>query len=76
METDKSQASSTQISVFLVNGRMITDKNDIRDMWAGHFEELGPPDLHKDYDNNFAACISGYVANFVQNLPGPSSGRP
>ena len=42
----KSQRSSTQMSAFLVNGKMITDKYDILDMWADHFEELGTQDLH------------------------------
>ena len=46
------------MSAFLVNGKLITDKYDMRDMWADHFEELGTPDLHKDYDNNFAARVS------------------
>ena len=62
----KSQRSSTQMSAFLVNGKLITDKYDIRDMWADHFEELGTSDLHMDYDNNFAARVSAYVVNFCQ----------
>ena len=45
---------------------MITDKNDIRDMWDDHFEELDTPDLHMDYNNNFAARVSAYVANFCK----------
>ena len=35
-------------------------------MWADHFEELGTPDLHTDYDNNFAARISALVASFCK----------
>ena len=62
----KSQRSSTQISAFLVNGKLITDKYDIRKMWAGHFEELGTPDLYMDYDNIFAARVSAFVANFYK----------
>ena len=31
----KSQRSSTQISAFLVNRALITEENDIRDMWGG-----------------------------------------
>ena len=61
----KGQRSSTQMSAFLVNGKLIiTDKYDILDMWADHFEELGTPDLHTDYDNNFEARVSAFVANF------------
>ena len=62
----KSQRSSTQMSAFLVNRKLITDKYDILDMWADHFEELGTPDLHTDYDNNFAAGVSACVANFYK----------
>ena len=35
-------------------------------MWADHFEELGTRDLHTDYDNNFAACVSAFVSNFYK----------
>ena len=35
-------------------------------MWADHFEELGTPDLHTDYDNNFTARVSVFVANFYK----------
>ena len=31
------------MSAFLVNGAFITEENDIRDMWADHFEVLGTP---------------------------------
>ena len=37
------QRSPSQMSSFLVDGKFITDKKQIREMWAGHFEELGPP---------------------------------
>ena len=39
----KGQRSSSQMSAFLVNGAFITEENDIRDMWACHFEVLGTP---------------------------------
>ena len=39
----KSQRSSSQMSAFLVNGNLLTDKSAIRDMWADHFEALGTP---------------------------------
>ena len=54
------------MSAFLVNGKLITDKYDIRDIWADQFEELGTPDLQTDYDNNFAARVSADVANFCK----------
>ena len=31
------------MSAFLVNGSLITDINEIRNMWADHFEALGTP---------------------------------
>ena len=31
------------MSAFLVDGKMITDKTDILNMWADHFEILGRP---------------------------------
>ena len=39
----KGQLSSSQMSPFLVDGKLITDKKRIREIWAGHFEELGNP---------------------------------
>ena len=72
----ESQRSSTQMSAFLVNGKLITDKYDIRDIWADHFEELGTPDLQTDYDNYFCGTRFSGCGKFLQNLPGPSSGCP
>ena len=37
----KGQRSSSQMSAFLVGGKLITDKNSIHNMWADHFEFLG-----------------------------------
>ena len=39
----KSQCSSSQVSAFVVNGELLTDKNKIRDMLADHFEALESP---------------------------------
>ena len=39
----KGQRPSSKMSAFLVNGAFITEENDIRDMWADHFEVLGTP---------------------------------
>ena len=36
-----SQKSSSKMSAFVIDGKMITDKNDIREMWAEYFEKLG-----------------------------------
>ena len=29
------------MTAFLVDGKLITDKKQIREMWAGHFKALG-----------------------------------
>ena len=57
----KGQKSSSQMSAFLANGSLITDINQIRNMWAGHFEALGTPSESATYDNGFAAQVSANV---------------
>ena len=49
------------MSAFLVNGSLITDINEIRIMWADHFEALGTPSESATYDNGFAALVSAHV---------------
>ena len=64
----KDQRSSSQISTFLVNGAFITEENDIRDMWADHFEALGTPTVSLNFfDNEFANSISTHIRNIFQN---------
>ena len=65
-ETEKKPDILDSNECFLVNGKLITDKYDICDTWADHFEELGTPDLHADYDNNFGARVSAYVVIFCK----------
>ena len=62
----KGQKSSSQMSVFLVNGSLITDINEIRIMWADHFEALGTPSDSATYDNGFAALVSAHVKETVE----------
>ena len=57
----KGQKSSSQMSAFLVKGSLITDINEIRNMWADHFEALGTPSESATYDNGFAAQVSAHV---------------
>ena len=54
----KSQRSSSQMSAFLVDGIMITDKTDILNMWAYHFETLGTPSDNVTYDESFFQKVS------------------
>ena len=49
------------MSAFLVNGSLITDINQIRNMWADHFEVLRTPSESATYDNGFAAQVSAHV---------------
>ena len=37
----KDQRSTTQKNASLIDGKLITDKNDTRDMWENHFEDVG-----------------------------------
>ena len=55
------------MSAFLVNRAFITEENDIRDMWADHFEVLGTPTVSFNFDNEFANSISTHVQNIFQN---------
>ena len=46
------------MSAFLVDGKMITDKTDILNMWADHFETLGTPPDNVTYDKSFFQKVS------------------
>ena len=48
-----SQRSSSQMSALLVDGKMITDKIDILNMWADHFKTLGTPSDNVTYGKSF-----------------------
>ena len=50
----KGQRSTTQMNAFLIDGKWITDKNDIRDLWANHFEDLGKPSVSPCFDHEFS----------------------
>ena len=57
----KSQRSSSQMSAFVVNGELLTDKNKIRGMCADHFEELGSPSEIETFDKYFFNKVSDSV---------------
>ena len=63
----KGQKSSSQMRAFLVNGALKTEENDIRDMWAYHFEALGTPTVSLHFDNEFANSTSTHIQNIFQN---------
>ena len=62
----KGQRCSSQMSAFLVDGKMITDKEGIRDMWADHFEALGTPLAGMGFDDNFCARITNRVKEMFE----------
>ena len=70
----KSQRSTTQMNAFLIDGKLTTDKNDIRDMWANHFEDLGKPSVSPSFDHDFsdrvATCVRNIFASCQSELPG------
>ena len=61
----KNQKSSSQISAFLIDGKMITDKNDILEMWSEHFEKLGTPSTNTNFDRVFLDRVSASVQEFM-----------
>ena len=63
----KGQRCSSQMSAFLVNGELITDKNKIRNMWADHFEALGTLSSNTNYDNNFFDKVTTSVKEIFES---------
>ena len=53
----KGQQSSSQMSAFLVENKLITDKSLIREMWVNHFEAQGTPSNSENFDSNFLARV-------------------
>ena len=62
------------MNAFLTDGKWITDKNDIRDMWANHVEDLGKPSVSPCFDHEFsdrvATSIRNIFASRQNELPG------
>ena len=59
----KGQRSTTQMNVFLIDGKFITDKSDIRDIWTNHFEDLGKPSVSPSFDHDFSDRVAAHVRN-------------
>ena len=62
----KGQRSSSQMSAFFVEDKLITDKNLIREMWVNHFEALGTPSNNENFDSNFLARVTAGVEDFFK----------
>ena len=62
------------MSAFLVNGKLITDKNKIREMWADQFEALGTPSDCVAFNNVFFSRVSERVKSIYQTCIDDPSG--
>ena len=62
----KGQRSSSQMSAFLAEDRLITDRNLIGDMWVNHFEALGTPSNSENFDSNFLPHVTASVENIFE----------
>ena len=70
----KGQRSTSQMSAFLVENKLITDKNLIREMWADHFEALGTPQDNENFDSNFLTYVTASVADILKSCAEDPSG--
>ena len=70
----KGQRSTTQMNAFLINGNWISDKNDIRDMWANHFEDLGKLSVIPCFDHEFSDRVATRVRNIFASCQNELSG--
>ena len=62
------------MAVFLIDRKIITDKKQILDMWADHFEALDTPSVSARYDNDFFARIATSVTDILTSCIEDPSG--
>ena len=62
------------MSSFLVDGKLITDKKQIRKMWADHFEELGTPSENTQFDSDFLTRVNTNVQEIFTSCTDDPSG--
>ena len=70
----KGQHSSSQMSSSLVDGKFITDKKQIREMWACHFGELGTPSENIQFDSDFLTQVTANVQEIFTSCTDDPSG--
>ena len=58
----------------LTDGKIITDKMKILDMWADRFEALGTPSVSARYDNDFVTGIATSVKDILTSCIEDPSG--
>ena len=59
---------------FLVDRKLITDKKQIREMWAGHFEELGTSSENTQFDSDFLTRVTANVQEIFTSCTDDPSG--
>ena len=62
------------MSSFLVDGKFITDKKQIREMCAGHFAELGTPSENIQFDSDFLTRVTANVQEIFTSCTDDPSG--
>ena len=68
------QLSTSQMTAFLVDGKLITDEKQIREMWADHFEALGTISVSVQYDNDFLTGVTTSVKDIFNSCTEDPSG--
>ena len=53
------------MTVSLINGSLLTDKDLIRDMWADHFNILGTPSENDNFDGDFLTSVADTVRELL-----------
>ena len=62
------------MSCFRANGKLLTDKKQILEMWAGHFEELGTPSENTQFDSDFLTRMTANVQEIFTSCTDDPSG--
>ena len=62
------------MSSFLVDGKLITDKKQIREMWADDFGELGTPSENTQFDSDFLTRVTTNVQEIFTSCTDDPSG--
>ena len=74
MEAFERAAINNTNDRFLVDGKLITDKKQIREMWADHVEALGTPSVSVRYDNNFLTHVTTSIKDTFTSCTEDPSG--
>ena len=62
------------MSSFLVDGKFITNKKQICEIWVGHFEELGTPSKNIQFDSDFLTHVTANVQEIFTSCTDDPSG--